>query len=151
MNDTQQIDFIGGGTFGEVWTFKINEDSPLLVQKISRRVTDVWSIIVEIICLSRLVSKYLPNLVYCGYTTDGRWCTIMQYFSGGTLDHHINEEIKRKQSNVGLHLTLAHKKYIAYHLALAIEFLHSKTFTHGYVFIIHFFIGVTFLFCFSVI
>ena len=142
MDGAKQIDFIGGGTFGEAWTIKLNKDSPLLVQKISRKITDLHGIHIEVLVLTCFISKYLPKLVYCGYTTDGRWCTIMQYFSGGTLDHHIIEEIKRKQSNVGLQLTLAHKKYIAYHLALAIEYIHSWGLSHGYVFIIILFLWV---------
>ena len=131
LKGAQQRELIGGGTFGELWAIKLNKDSPIFAQKISRKVTDITGIHTEVLFLSKLVSKYIPKLVYSGYTPDDKWCTIMQYFTGGTLDYHIEEEIKRKQANEELKINPRHKHYIAFHLACAIEYIHSKRFTHG--------------------
>lgn len=126
----EQKKLIGEGTFGEVWTMKLKNNSTLFVQKINRCVTDVVGCRSEVLCLSRL-AHFQPKLVYSGYTTDGKWCLIMQYFSGGTLSYHIHEEIKKMRRGKQLKITPEQKKYIAYHLALAIEFLHSYRFIHG--------------------
>ena len=142
MKDAFQVDRIGAGTFGEVWTMRLNEDSPLMVQKISRCIDSVASTICEInfLCyingFDNVNSEYLPQLVYSGYTTDGRWCSVMQYFSGGTLDYHIHEEIKREVN--ARKINREQKKYIAYHLALAIEYLHYHHYTHGLAFYLRF-------------
>ena len=128
----EQRKFIGAGTFGEVWTMKFKGLSPTFVQKISRNVMDVYGIAEEIWLLCTFLKmKYIPKLIYAGYTVDGKWCTIMEYFDGGTLDYHIDEEIKRKQKNMESKINFEQKKYIAYHLALAIEELHYQDFTHG--------------------
>ena len=119
------MEFIGGGTFGETWTTKLKGRDPILVKKICRRITDVDSLQMEVLGLCTFDSEYLPDIVYSGYDIDGRWCVIMQYFNGGTLEYHIEEEIKKPK------ITPAQKKYIAYHFALAIEYLHGRCFTHG--------------------
>ena len=137
----EQRRLIGTGTFGEVWTIKVKGQTPLLVQKINRCVTDVAGCLIEVICLSKMNSQYLPKLVYSGYTIDGKWCLIMQYFTGGTLSYHIKEEIarrridekngKRQMNESMLKIAAAQKKYIVYHLARGIEYLHSQKFVHG--------------------
>ena len=133
MGLTERKDLIGAGTFGEVCTMNLKEQSPLFIQKICRRVENVESIQSEILVLSTFDNiKYIPRLIYSGYTLDGKWCAIMEYFTGGTLDYHIQEEIKRKQQNMEPIINYEQKKYIAYHLACAIEALHYQKFTHGY-------------------
>ena len=82
-------------------------------------------------CLTYFNSEYVPKFVYSGYTEDGRWCTILQYYDGGTLEHHINEEIKRKEAKTELKISREQKKYIAYHLCLALEYIHGDYFIHG--------------------
>ena len=132
MEDREQRKFIGAGTFGEVWTMKLKKMSPTFVQKISRNIMGVMDIQAEITVLSTFLKiKYIPKLIYAGYTLDGKWCTIMEYFDGGTLHYHIQEEIERKHANMESKINFEQKKYIAYHLALAIEKLHYQDFTHG--------------------
>ena len=133
MEDREQRKFIGAGTFGEVWTMKLKGKSPTFVQKISRNLMmGVMDIQAEVIVLSTFLEiKYIPKLIYAGYTVDGKWCTIMEYFTGGTLWYHIQEEIERKHANMEPKINFEQKKYIAYHLALAIEELHYQDFTHG--------------------
>ena len=131
MKDAEHIACIGAGTFGEVWTMKLKSHDPILVQKICSNVEDYYSQQTEIHCLTLFKSEYIPKLVYSGYTVDGKWCTVMQYFSGGTLDYHIYEEMVRKESRIELKISREQKKFIAYHLALAIEYIHSKEFNHG--------------------
>ena len=132
MKGVQQIDLIGSGTFGEIRTMKVKGHDSLLVQKISRCIKDIRGIQAEAMVLSVFYPlKYIPKLLYSGYTIDRKWCIIMEYFTGGTLWHHIKKEIKRKHLNMKPMITPEQKKYIAYHLALAIEELHSKNFTHG--------------------
>ena len=131
MKDATKFECIGAGTFGEVWTMKLNENSPLLVQKICRRVENVRAQRMETCCLSYVNSEYIPKLVYSGYTEDGKWCTVMEYFSGGTLEYHIYEEIRRQRRFQEPNINDQQKKFIAYHLALAIEYLQKEEFTHG--------------------
>ena len=135
MEDREQRKFIGAGTFGEVWTMKLKGQSPTFVQKISRNVTnDIYGIQQEILILSTFIDfHYIPKLIYAGYTADSKWCTIMEYFTGGTLDYHSIEEIKRHNANIEPKINFEQKKYIAYHLARAIEELHSMNYTHGLV------------------
>ena len=133
MKLTKRKDLIGAGTFGEVWTTNLNGQSKLFVQKISQCDDSCVSIQYEVMVLSTFVHiKYIPKLIYSGYTLDGKWSVIMEYFTGGTLDYHIEEEIKRKQQNMEPIINYEQKKYIAYHLACALEALHERKFTHGY-------------------
>ena len=127
----ERKELIGAGTFGEVWTCKLKGRDPLLVQKICRRITNVNSIDTETFCLTYFNIEYIPKVVYSGYTEDGKWCTILQYYDGGTLEHHIDEEIKRKKAKTEFKINREQKKYIAYQLGLAIEYIHSKWFVHG--------------------
>ena len=127
----ERKELIGAGGFGEVYTCKLKGYDPLLIQKICRRITSFRSTHMEMYCLTSLNNEYIPKLVYSGYTEDGKWCTILQYYDGGTLDHHIDEEIKRKAAKTELKISCDQKKYIAYHLGLAIEYIHSKLFIHG--------------------
>ena len=131
MKDAKQIECIGAGGYGEVWTMKLKNHDPLLVQKICSNVEHPYSQQTEIYCLTHFHSEYIPKLVYSGYTDDGKWCTIMQYFSGGSLEYHIDEEIRRKKAGMEPKINDQHKKFIAYHLARAIEYIHSKQYTHG--------------------
>ena len=133
MKNTQRKNLIGEGTFGEVWIMNLKKQSPRFVQKISRRVGTANSIQSEVMVLSTFKITYLPRLIYSGYTIDGKWCLIMEYFTGGTLDYHIQEEIKRKQQKLKPIIKNRHKQYIVYHLARAIEALHYQDFTHGYL------------------
>ena len=133
LEGAKQKDLIGEGTYGEVWTMKLNENeqSPLLIQKVCRRIS-TYCIQMEVLILSTFTCiKYLPKLIYSGYMSDGKWCIIMEYFTGGTLEYHIDEEIKRKQQNMEPIINYEQKKYITYHLALAIEALHLNSHTHG--------------------
>ena len=134
MEMVQKKYFVGGGTFGELWTTKIENRRPLLVMKIykNERITD--STLIEATQLARSNTNYFPKLIYSGHNSDGNWCTIMQFFTGGTLDFHIEAEIKRRKEKKGFKITPAQKKYIAYHLARAIEYLHSLLWTHGYIY-----------------
>ena len=132
MKHAKQRNLFDAGTFGEAWTMKLKGQSPLFVQKISRRVGTGSSIMSEVLVLSTFNIAYIPRLIYSGYTLDGKWCLLMEYFTGGTLLHHIKEEIKRKQQKVKPIIQIRHKQYIAYHLARAIEDLHKRKFTHGY-------------------
>ena len=131
MNGATKFECIGAGTFGEVWTMKLNKDSPLLVQKICRSIENVWNQRVEACSLSYFYSEYIPKLVYSGYTDDGKWCTVMEYFSGGSLEYHIDEEIIRQRRFQQPNINDQQKKFIAYQLALAIEYLQKEEFTHG--------------------
>ena len=132
MELTERHECIGEGTFGEVWTMKLKkEQSPLLVQKIYKCVNDVRGTMMEAWILSGFNTKYIPKLLYAGYNSDGKWCTIMEYFTGGTLDYHICEEIKRYNDKKPLRIAPKHKKYIAYHLALGIEEFHRLLYNHG--------------------
>ena len=132
MELTERQECIGEGTFGEVWTMKLKrERSPLVVQKIYKGLYDVAGTVMEARILSGVYTKYIPKLLYAGYTHDGKWCTIMEYFTGGTLDYHIHEEIKRRDDGKELQITAEQKKYIAYHLALGIEKLHENLYNHG--------------------
>ena len=133
MELAERQECIGEGTFGEVWTMKLKrERSPLLVQKIYKCVDDLYGTKMEAWILSGFRNtKYIPKLLYAGYTHDGKWCTIMEYFTGGTLDYHIREEIKRYNDEKELRITPKQKKYIAYHLALGIEKLHRHLYSHG--------------------
>ena len=88
---------------------------------------------VEVMALSCLNIAYIPRLIYSGYTLDGKWCVIMEYFTGGTLDYHIKNDIKLIEQNKEPKMEPKHKKYIAYHLVRAIEALHGKTVILGYV------------------
>ena len=129
----ERKNLIGAGAFGEVWTTKLKGHSPCFVQKICRRVQSCGSIQKEILVLSTFHKiKYIPKLIFAGYTIDGKWCLIMEYFTGGTLHDHIQEEIKRKQQNMEPKINLEQKKYIVYHLACALEALHKQEVTHGY-------------------
>ena len=131
MKDAKQIECIGAGGYGEAWTMKLKDHDPLLVQKICRSIESVRAQKMEICCLSYLNSEYIPKLIYSGYTEDGKWCTLMQYFSGGTLEYHIYEEIRRQGRLQQPNINDQQKKFIAYHLALAIEYLQQEEFTHG--------------------
>ena len=129
----KQKKLIGAGTFGEIWTTKLKEKSPTFIKKISRNIAnDVMGIQIEVIILTCLIKhKHIPKLIYAGYTVDGKWFTIMEYFTGGTLCYHIKEEIKRKQAQMEPKINFEQKKYIAYHIALGIEELHKRRVTHG--------------------
>ena len=132
MELAERQECIGEGTFGEVWTMKLKrERSPLLVQKIYKCMNDLNGTVMEAWILSAWDTKYFPKLLYAGYTHDGKWCTIMEYFTGGTLDYHIREESKRQKMGSELQITSKQKKYIAYHLALGIEKLHEHLYDHG--------------------
>ena len=131
MKDAEQIKCIGAGGYGEVWVMKLKGHSPLLVQKICRKMRNIRSLRTEISCLSSLQSKYLPKVIYSGYTLDGKWCTVMQYFNGGTLDDLIAMEVSNKYNHKDLKITPAQKIYIAYHLAVALEYIHEQDITHG--------------------
>ena len=132
MELAERQECIGEGTFGEVWTMKLKRKrSPLLVQKIYKCVNDVRGTAMEAFLLSGVNTKYIPKLLYAGYMHDGKWCTIMEYFTGGTLSHHIYEEMKRKDDGKELQITAEQKKYIAYHLACGIEILHRLLYNHG--------------------
>ena len=130
---TERKNLIGAGAFGEVWTTNLKGQSKLFVQKICRYIENYYSIHTEVSFLTTFEHiKYIPKLIYSGYTLDGKWCLIMEYFTGGTLEYHIEEEIKRKQQKMKPKIANRHKKYIAYHLACAIEYLHKLKCTHGY-------------------
>ena len=132
MELIERQECIGEGRYGQVWTVKFKgKQSPLLVQKICKCMNDPYGTQMEAWILSAFYSKYVPKLLYAGYTTEGTWCTIMEYFTGGTLEHHIYEEINRHNEKKQLQITAEQKKYIAYHLALAIEEIHKSNFTHG--------------------
>ena len=135
MNGVERKELIGAGGFGEVWTCKLKGRDPLLVQKICRRINNVSSLEGEIHCLTYFNIEYIPKLVYSGYTKDGKWCIILQYYDGGTLEHHIDEEIKRKDAKMKLKINREQKKYIAYQLGLIIEYIQPREFIHGWEFL----------------
>ena len=130
MKQAKQQNLFDAGTFGEAWTMKLRKQSHTFVQKISRRVGTGSSIMSEVLVLSTFNIAYIPRLIYSGYTVDGKWCMIMEFFTGGTLLHHIENKFKRPNKKGKIEKN--QKKYIAYHLALAIEALHERKFTHGY-------------------
>ena len=131
MKNVTEVNFIAQGTFGEAYTVKLDGDTPLLVKKVCRLVNNVGSLIMEILCLLFFNSKYIPEIVYSGYDIDGKWCVLMQYFNGGTLQSHIYGEIYLKTEEKKQRINTEQKKYIAYHLALALEYLHGRNCTHG--------------------
>lgn len=131
MKLSERKELIGEGTYGEVRIMKLDGQTPLFIQKISKAMMDPTSTQMEAMVLGAAYTPYIPKLIYSGYTIDGKWCTIMEYFTGGTLDFHIDEEIKINEAKKKLRITAAHKKYIAYQLALAIEYLHLLHVTHG--------------------
>ena len=75
--------------------------------------------------------EYIPKLIYSGYTFDGKWCLIMEYFTGGTLYHHMYEEFDMIEKNLEPKINLEQKKFIVYHLACGLEALHKYKITHG--------------------
>ena len=138
MKDAERMDFLGSGTFGEVriiilrQIIKLKKPSQLFVQKIYKRIEDdLCGIKDEVINSCLFNSQYIPKLIYCGYDLDGTWCTIMEYYGGGTLRHHIKEEIIRKHQKRDPKINRNNKKFIAYHLSLAIEYLQGLKFVHG--------------------
>ena len=133
MKMTEQKNLLGAGTYGEVWTLNLKGQTKLFVQKVSRNMKGTYCIQMEVMILSTFDNiKYIPKLIYSGYTLDGKWCLIMEYFTGGSLDDHILEEFAMRFKNMKAKISLIQKLYIAYHLACALEALHEKNCTHGY-------------------
>ena len=110
MELIERHECIGEGGFGEVWNMKLKDRSPLFVQKVYKCMNDLNGTAMEAWILSAFNIKYIPKLLYAGYNSDGNWCTIMEYFTGGTLSHHIYEEIKRKDDGIEIQITAEQKK-----------------------------------------
>ena len=131
MKNAEQRNKIGEGGFGQISTIQFKGHKPILVKKTYKNVEKVSSIVNETLLLYYCDNRYLPDLIYSGYDVDGKWCTVMQFYSGGSLDYHIKGEIFSQRMKLKLRINLEQKIYIAYHLALALEYLHGRKWTHG--------------------
>ena len=126
--------YVGKGSFGEVWTVKINGKPRVFVQKIYE---GLWApciaenIKAEVEVLT-LRCPYFPELFYSGHNYWSSWCIIMEYIEGGTLQEYAkNEKLKDN---------LPAQKTIAYQIADGLKFLHVRKLTHGLVFNLFFLI-----------
>ena len=111
---------LGCGEFGAAWVVSIDGKNFVEKEFLSPNRT-MGSIAAEVRIYTICASEAIPSMVYCGYNDDKKWSLILEMLGGGTLQDHL--ETLRTQP--------AAQKIIALELARALEYLHSKKFSHG--------------------
>ena len=119
VKNVERINRIGLGGFGGTWKVKIgNQVYTEKVYKINGWTP--YDITSEIRVFTQDAPEYFPKLLYSGFTMEMQWCTIMEYVDGGTLLDHTQSKISPEAFRT-----------IFYQMALGLEWLHGKDFTHG--------------------
>ena len=119
---TKKVELLGAGTYGEAWRVSVDGTHADFVEKVFLKISkNIEEITSEVQVYTVCTSEAIPQMLFCGFNSDGQWCMILQLIDGGILSSHL-EALKDLPEA---------QKIIAFELARGLEYLHSQFFTHG--------------------